>query len=249
MSKPLAPESLTPATPVPLPTALAPLVHLHNVSKRYGTKEGVEELTLTLHPGQVVGLLGLNGAGKSTTLKLLSGLLLPTRGTVKVLGKSARANRGAIAYLSETDTLYPWMTPRDAARFMQGLFPDFQPERYTELLAFLKVPNRRASAMSKGLRSRMRLAMTLAREAKLFLLDEPLAGIDLISREQILGALVRQWREEACLILSTHEVYEAERLFDRALFLRDGRLVLDAEPERLRAEGKSVTQTFREVLA
>lgn len=226
-----------------------PLARLYNVSKRYGTKEGVEELTLSLEPGQVVGLLGLNGAGKSTTLKLLAGLLFPTRGDAQVLGRPARANRGAVAYLSETDTLYPWMTPRDASRFMSGLFPDFEAKRYRELLTFLEVPERRASAMSKGQRSRLRLAMTLARQASLFLLDEPLAGIDLISREQIQGAIVRQWREDACLVLSTHEVYEAERLFDRALFLKEGRLILDAEPERLRAEGKSVTQTFREVLA
>ncbi|GEM83230.1 ABC transporter ATP-binding protein [Meiothermus hypogaeus] len=225
------------------------LAKLNGVTKRYSKTEGVHELSLELYPGQAVGLLGLNGSGKTTTLKLLAGMLFPTTGSVEVLGQSPRESRGQIAYLSDADNLYAWMTPRDAERLMAGLYPDFNPGRYRELLAFLEVPQQGYRSMSRGQRARLRLAMVLSREARLFLLDEPLSGIDVISRDRILKSLVREWREEACLVLSTHEVSEAEGIFERVLLLKEGRLALDAKAEDLRAKGQSVKDAFIEVLA
>lgn len=225
------------------------LARLNGVTKRYGKTEGVHELSLELYPGQAMGLLGLNGSGKTTTLKLLAGMLFPTQGQVEVLGKTPRENRGQIAYLSDADNLYAWMTPSDAERFMVGLYPDFNLGRYRELLAFLEVPKQGYRSMSRGQRARLRLAMVLAREARLFLLDEPLSGIDVISRDRILKSLVREWREDACLVLSTHEVSEAEGIFERVLLLKEGRLAMDAKAEELRAKGQSVKDAFIEVLA
>ncbi len=132
---------------------------------------------------------------------------------------------------------------------MAGLYDDFDSIRYRELLDVLEVPRRKTKAMSKGERGRLRLAMAMARDVKLYLLDEPLAGIDLLSREKILTSLVREWHTDETIFLSTHEVAEAESLFDRVLFLREGRLALDANAEALREEGKSVVATFREVLS
>lgn len=225
------------------------IAKLINVSKSYVSADGVSELNLELQPGQAVGLLGLNGSGKSTTLKLLAGMLFPTHGTVEVLGQSPRAIRGEVAYLSDADNLYPWMLPSDAERFMLGLYPGFNPKRFAEMLAFLEVPKQAYRSMSKGQKARLRLAMALSREAKLYLLDEPLAGIDLISRDRILKSLVREWREDACVVLSTHEVAEAEGIFDRVVLLKAGRLALDAGAEDLRMQGKSVKDAFIEVLA
>ncbi len=225
------------------------LAKLSNVTKRYGKTDGVHDLSLELHPGQAVGLLGLNGSGKTTTLKLLAGMLFPTQGVVEVLGRTPRENRGQIAYLSDTDNLYAWMTPADAERFMLGLYPDFNPKRYRELLAFLEVPKQGYRSMSRGQRARLRLAMVLARDARLFLLDEPLSGIDVISRDRILKSLVLEWREDACLVLSTHEVSEAEGIFERVLLLKEGRLAMDARAEDLRLKGQSVKDAFIEVLA
>lgn len=225
------------------------LAKLSHVTKCYGKTEGVHDLSLELYPGQAVGLLGLNGSGKTTTLKLLAGMLFPTAGRVEVLGQNPRENRGQIAYLSDADNLYAWMTPSDAERFMRGLYPDFNPTRYRELLAFLEVPKQGYRSMSRGQRARLRLAMVLAREARLFLLDEPLSGIDVISRDRILKSLVLEWREEACLVLSTHEVSEAEGIFERVVLLKEGRLALDAQAEDLRAKGQSVKDAFIEVLA
>lgn len=131
---------------------------------------------------------------------------------------------------------------------MTGLYNDFYPDRYRDLLDFLEVPRRKTKAMSRGERGRLRLAMALAREVKLYLLDEPLAGIDLLSRERILKSLVREWHTDAAIVLSTHEVAEAEGLFERVVFLKEGRVALDTQAEALREEGKSVVSTFREVL-
>ena len=225
------------------------LARLENVTKRYRTIEGVRDLSLDFPAGQIVGVLGLNGSGKSTMLKLIAGLLFPTAGAVTVFGGSPRGHRSRTVFLGETDTLWPWMTPADASRFMEGLYSDFEPVRFNELLDALEVPRRKTKAMSKGERGRLRLAMVLARSAQLYLLDEPLAGIDLISREKIMTSLVREWHTDETILLSTHEVAEAEGLFERAVYLRDGRLALDVPAETLRQEGKSVVQTFKEVLA
>jgi ABC-2 type transport system ATP-binding protein len=224
------------------------LASLNRATKRYGRTQGVCDLTVGFPPGEVVGILGLNGSGKSTLLKLLAGLLFPTSGEVEVLGGTARGQRARVVYLGETDALWSWMTPDDAAIFMQGLYDDFEPSRYRELLASLAVPRRRTKAMSKGERGRLRLAMALARNAKLYLLDEPLGGIDLLSREKILQSIVREWHTDETILLSTHEVAEAEGLFERVLYLREGRIALDATAEVLRERGRSVVQTYREVL-
>ncbi len=224
------------------------LARLDNVTKRYRTVEGLRDVSLEFPEGEVAGLLGLNGSGKSTLLKLLAGLLVPTKGRVTVFDGTPRRNRARLVYLGEADSLYGWMDARDAERFMAGLFADFRRDRFRELLQGLDVPPRKAKAMSKGERGRLRLAMTLARDARLYLLDEPLAGIDLLSRERILSSLVREWHKDSTILLSTHEVAEAEGLFDRVLFLREGRVALDARAEALRSEGRSVVATFREVL-
>jgi len=224
------------------------LARLDRVTERYGRTEGLRELSVEFPAGEVVGVLGLNGSGKTTLLKLLGGLLLPTAGHVTVFNGTPRGNRARSVYLGETDALYSWMTPAEAKRFMAGLYRDFRPERYEELLEALEVPRRKTKTMSRGERGRLRLAMALAREARLYLLDEPLAGIDLLSREKILGSLVREWQPDATILLSTHEVAEAEGLFERVLLLREGRLALDARAETLRESGKSVVAAFREVL-
>lgn len=224
------------------------LAMLDNVTKLYGKNRGLSDLTLEIPEGQVIGLLGLNGSGKTTLLKLVAGLLIPTRGRVSVLGAPPRRNRGKIVFLGETDAIYRWMSPADAERLMVGLYPDFRPQRYRVLLESLQIPTRRAGAMSKGERARLRLAMVLARQASLYIFDEPLGGIDLVSRERILQSIVGQWRADASIILSTHAVVEAEGLFERVVLLQQGSLVLDALAEELRERGESVKSTFLEVL-
>lgn len=225
------------------------LVELDNVTRRFGNTVAVDGLSLRLPAGEVVGLLGTNGAGKSTTLKLLAGLLYPDAGEVAVEGSPPRRVRGRIAFLPERGQMYEWLDPKAAAGLFGTLYPDFRPGRFFELLEQLEVPRRSLAQMSKGQRARFLLAATLARKVRLYLLDEPLGGVDLITRDRILAALVSEWREDATYVLSTHEVAEAEGIFDRAVFMKEGRVVLSASAEELRERGQSVAQAFREVLA
>lgn len=225
------------------------MLEVQNLHKRYLKTPALNGISFAVPSGQVVGLLGLNGAGKTTLLKVIAGLLLPDQGEVRFEGAPPRKRRGKIIYLPEQN---PWpesATPARVAALLAGADSSFDQSRFHALLEFLEVPARSFGQMSKGQRARANLALTLARRAPLYLLDEPLAGIDLISRDRILQALVREWREDAALILSTHEVTEAEALFDRAIFLKEGRVVKDALVEELRKEGKSVVETFKEVLA
>ena len=225
------------------------VLELKEVEKRYLRTPALKGVSLALEPGRVVGLLGLNGAGKTTLLKVAAGMLLPDRGKVRLLGRPPRAARGKAVFLPEQN---PWperRRPAEVAALLAGTDASFDPERFRRLMGFLEVPDRPFGQMSKGQRARANLALALARRAPLYLLDEPLAGIDLISRDRILKALVHEWREDAAVLLSTHEVGEAEGIFDRAVFLREGEVVLDAEVEELRARGKSVVETFKEVLA
>jgi ABC-2 type transport system ATP-binding protein len=228
---------------------MAELAQFNTVTKTFGKHRAINELSFEVPQGQVIGLLGLNAAGKSTCLKLLAGLLLPSSGNVKVLGRAPRLQKTFIAYLSDKDALADWMTPQDSKSLMQGLFPDFRAKRFEELIGMLNVPDQRLKSMSKGQRTRLRLSLTLARKARLFLLDEPLSGIDLISREQILQALIHEWREDAAVIISTHELLEAEKLLDRVLLLKEGQLELDINPQVLYTQGKTLIDTFKEALA
>jgi len=225
------------------------MLEVIEVRKRYLGSEALKGVSFQVPRGQVVGILGLNGAGKTTLLKLIGGLLLPDGGAVRLMGKSPREQRGHIVYLPEKN---PWpeaATPKRVAALLAGTAPGFDGKRFFELVRFLAVPDKPFSQMSKGERARANLALALARRAPLYLLDEPLAGIDLISRDRILKALVHEWREEASLLVSTHEVGEAEAIFDRAIFLKEGEVVADVLVERLREEGKDVVTLFKEVLA
>ena len=224
----------------------APLAILKQVTKRYGRFEALHAVDLVLFPGEVVGLLGPNGAGKTTMLGLLAGLLTPSSGVVRVLNRTPRQSRDALAYLPEG--LHGWMTPRHLLRLMSGLYPNFSAQRYAELLDFLQVPERRASAMSKGQQARLRLAVTLAVHAELYLLDEPLANIDLLARETILQALFRHRHGRACYLLATHEIAEAGSSMDRVVMIHGGRVVQEHAVADLMQQGLGVEEAYRQAM-
>ncbi len=224
------------------------LLSFQDVSKSYGKTDGVRTASLEIDGGQVVGLLGPNGSGKTTLLRLAAGMLTPTDGRVRVHDAAPRDRRRHLAFLSTTNYYPGWMTPRDVERMMSGLFRDFSSDRFAKLLAQLEVPPMRFKALSRGNQTKLSLATVLAREVDLYLLDEPLAGIDLIGRESIIEALIHEWRADATVILSTHEIKEAEGLFDRVVLMREGEILLDALAEELRSRGASVVETYRSAM-
>jgi ABC-2 type transport system ATP-binding protein len=222
------------------------LLSFQEVSKSYGKSEGVRGLSLEIDHGQVVGMLGPNGSGKTTMLRLAAGMLRASRGQVRVLGRDPRDRRSRFAFLPSSNPYPGWMSSRDVERLMKGLYRDFSADRFAALLSQLDVPERPFKALSRGNQTKLALATTLARKVDLYLLDEPLAGIDLLTRESIIGALIAEWRAEASVILSTHEIKEAEGLLDRAVILRDGAIAFDDTSAAIAARAENLVDIYRE---
>ncbi len=224
------------------------LLSADNLSKKYGFKQALYPFDFELRAGEFLGLLGVNGSGKSTLVKLAAGLVTPSGGRVRVLGLTpGPRSKLEVAYMPEVDHLYPAWRAEDAYRFSARFF-HMNRERFERLLDFLRVDRRtKFSALSKGNRTRLRLALTLAREARLYLLDEPLSGIDPLTREQILRALVGEFPGGAAVVLSTHQVSEAESLFDKVLVLDGGKVLLSGDADAIRAsQGESIDRALKD---
>ncbi|HEX6971327.1 MAG TPA: ABC transporter ATP-binding protein [Limnochordia bacterium] len=229
------------------------LVETHDLVKRYGRTTALAGVSLAIPKGRVIGLLGPNGSGKSTLLKLMAGLVHPTSGRVLIQGQPPTwRTKAFIAYLPEVDHLYGWMTVEGVIRYLRAFFADWDDEAARQLVRSMDLPpDARVSALSRGMRARLKIAVTMARHSPLILLDEPLSGIDPPSRTRIVEAIVEHLRSDAqALILSTHEVAETEAIFDDVIFLHRGRIALQGEAEKLRQErGRSIRDLFDEVYA
>lgn len=228
-------------------------VVVEGLRKRYPQAEALKGIDLNLFAGKIWGLLGPNGSGKSTFLKCLMGLVQKDVGTIRIFAKPlSRQTRGQIAFVPEIDNLYPWMTVQGMLDFTAAFYRDWEESRALELLEFMRLdPTQKISSLSKGMRARLKLILSLAREAPLILLDEPFSGIDPASRDRVLEGIVRQFKSETqTMIVSTHAVGETERLFDSVIFLEEGRVRLQGSAEDLRTEyGKSINDLFKEVFA
>lgn len=226
------------------------VVEVHDLSKRFPGSLALRGVSFSLEKGLVLGLIGPNGSGKSTLLKILAGIMRPSHGRVRIFGEAGLVERKSrIAYVAEVDTLYRWMTVRRFLDFCGNLFPDWNYEREPELLDFLQLePTKKISSLSRGMRVRLKMLQALARDCELLLLDEPLSGIDLISREKIIDVLIETFRMgEQTIIFSTHIVSEAERLFDKVILLSEGEIILEGDAEDLRQKhGKSIQDIFKE---
>ncbi len=226
---------------------------VRDLRKRYPRVEALKGISLSVPTGEIWGLLGPNGSGKSTFLKCVAGLLRPDGGELEILGAPpSRRTKEQLAYVPEVESLYRWMTVSQVLDFTAAFYPDWQGESALELLEFMRLePNAKVTALSKGMRARLRLITALARRAPLILLDEPFSGIDPASRERIVEGIARQFKgEEQTMIISTHAVGDAERLFDAVVFLQEGTITLQGNAEDLRSRhGKSINDLFKEVFA
>jgi len=232
-----------------------PLVVARDLAKRFGRVDAVNGITVEIPRGQIVGLVGPNGSGKSTFLKLIAGLLRPDRGEILVAGRRpGLATKRLVAYEPEGDCLYDWMTVQQIMEFVAVQVPDWDSDKARSLLSFLNLREQLATRirnLSNGMRARVKLLITLSRNAPLTLLDEPLSGIDPTSRLRIIQSLVSEFRlGEQTIILSTHEVAETEGIFDRVIFLEKGQIKIDGDAQELRARyGCSIQRIFEEVYA
>lgn len=226
------------------------MIEFKQVSKRFGSVVALDAVDISFPQGTISGLFGPNGAGKSTVMKLITGINYPDQGEVKVGGAYPKAQRQSVAYLPEVDHLYPWWNLAQAARFMRSFYPDWDEDRYKELLSFLQLDEGMIMGkISKGQRAKAKLLLVLSRKAPYLLLDEPFSGIDLLTREEIADALIKGYREgEQTLIISTHEIDEIESLVDQVVFIEQGRIRLQSDAEQLRIErNQSLVEIMKEV--
>ncbi|WP_416150769.1 ABC transporter ATP-binding protein [Salipaludibacillus sp. HK11] len=227
-------------------------ITLQNVSKKYGKETALAHVDLSIDHKGIIGVIGLNGSGKSTLLKMIAGLVQPSSGEVLFENQKITRRIGShIAFLSELDALYSFQTVAQAVKLWDGAIDDFSSDKAHKILQSLNVDtNKKIKTMSKGYRARVKLAVTLARNVPVLIMDEPLSGLDPIVREDILKIIVSNVDlEKQMLILSTHEVSEVEPFLDYVIFLKNGEIVLNEAVETLREDrGLSVIEAMREVL-
>ena len=218
--------------------------------KRFGATTALDGVTFAIEPGRIVGLLGPNGSGKTTLIKLANGLLVPTAGEIWVDGQApGKETHAVVSYLPERTSLPLWMTVKELQTFYHDFYADFQVERSEEMLDRLEIsPKQRMKQMSKGTREKVQLILTMSRQAKLYLLDEPIGGVDPAARDYILNTIITNYDPSATVLISTHLIADVERVLDEYLFLSQGRILQGGNVDTVREEtGKSLDELFREV--
>lgn len=229
---------------------MSSILTCQNLSKSFGAQRALDNVSLNVERGRIVGLLGPNGSGKSTLIKLCNDLLKPTGGELKIAGKvPGIETKKVVSYLPERTYLNDWMRAFDILQMFKDFYPDFNLEKAHDMLGRLGVnPMARLKTMSKGTKEKVQLILVMSREAELYLLDEPIGGVDPAARDYILDTILSNYRENATVIISTHLIADIERILDDIIFLRNGQVVLTKTVDEIRAEnGKSVDALFREV--
>ena len=220
------------------------------LTKTYGRKTALDKVDLKIESGRIIGLLGPNGSGKTTLIKLACGLLSPTSGEIAIDGHAPGVHtKSVVSYLPDRMYFADWMRTRDLLRFFADFYEDFDREKAKGMLADLGVSvSDRLKTMSKGTKEKVQLVLAMSRRAKLYLLDEPIGGVDPAAREFILRTILANYSPEAALVISTHLIADIEKVLDEVIFLQNGRVVRQDPVDSIREnEGKSVDQLFREI--
>lgn len=228
------------------------MLECKDLMKTYRNCAAVSHLTLTLEPGRIYALLGPNGSGKTTFMKMAAGLVKPTGGEILFEGQPIGIySKEHIAYMPTEAYFYSYMTGKDVGKYYKDFFKDFDYNRFFQLLETMNLdPEQKVAKMSSGMMAKLKIAVTLSRNARLIMLDEPLNGIDIIARDKIISTIIDAFSPEKTFILSSHLVDELEKVIDHAIFIKDGELVLEGEAEMLRMErGKSIVTLYKEIYA
>ncbi|MGG2066525.1 ABC transporter ATP-binding protein [Bacillus sp. S14(2024)] len=226
------------------------LVKIENLWKRYDLKAVIRDVNVTITEGKIIGLVGDNGSGKTTLLKMIVGLQHPSQGNIFIAGKKVGLEtKKIVSFMSDRPIFEEWMTVKDALFFYRDFHEDFDIQKAVDTIAKLKIPlEEKINALSKGMVEKLQLILTFSRHAKLYVLDEPLGGIDLVSREHVLELILQFYREDCTILISTHLIGEIENLFDEIIFLKDGEIVLYENVEDIRFQrGKAIHELFKEV--
>lgn len=229
---------------------MSELLKITNVTKKYHHFKALNNVSMTLESGKIIGLLGPNGSGKTTLIKIINGLLKDYEGEELVDGKNVGIDsRKIISYLPDENYFQDWMYIKDVLSIFSDLYEDFDKENCLTLMNRFKLDKgMKIKEMSKGMKEKFQLSLVMSRKAKLYILDEPIAGVDPAAREVILDVILNNYEEDALVLISTHLISDLETIFDDVVFLKDGEIVLHQSTEDLRLERKqSIDEAFREV--
>ena len=226
------------------------MLEIRNVTRKFGAKYGVKDATLTIEPGKTYALLGPNGSGKTTLMKMIAGLMAPTSGEIRLDGdRIGPKTKAKIAYMPTESYFYPYMTIMDAGKYYRDFFADFDMARYEEILQRMDLnPKDKISKLSSGMNAKVRIALTLSRNAQLMMFDEPLNGVDILTRTQVISEIIRYRAEGRSMIISTHLVEEMDSYIDHVVFMRQGEIVRHGSRSELTAEA-SLTQIYLDIFA
>ncbi|WP_373760564.1 ABC transporter ATP-binding protein [Streptococcus ferus] len=226
-----------------------PLLQFHHVSKAYGQKLALNDISLKLPKGKIIGLLGPNGSGKTTLIKLINDLLQPSFGEIVIDGlRPGQETKALVSYLPDTTYLNDYMKVTDVIALFQDFYTDFDIQRAYDLLAALMIdPATKLKNLSKGNKEKVQLILVMSRRAKLYVLDEPIAGVDPAARDYILNTIISNYSPESSVLISTHLISDIEPVLDQVIFLNQGQIVLHEDVDSLRQQyGQSIDQLFRE---
>ena len=229
---------------------MSEVVRCQGLTKKYGGLIALNSVDLSIESGKIIGLLGPNGSGKTTLIKIINGLLTPTSGTVTIDGDlPGIATKAKISYLPDNNYLNSWMTVGQIVDMFRDFYDDFRPQLAYEMLAKLGItPEVRLKTLSKGNKEKVSLILVMSRNARLYVLDQPIAGGDPATRDYIISTIINNYNPEASVLISTHLISDIEQVLDEVIFINNGRIMLKRSVDDIRAEnGKSVDELFREV--
>ena len=226
------------------------MINCINIHKKYMQKTALSNINLKFEAGKIYGILGPNGSGKTTLMKIIANVHKQTSGDITICGlPPSHQTKALVAYMPTENFLYGWMKVSDTISFFQDMYADFDLVKANELVRYMELDlKQKVSSLSTGQRARLKISLTLARRAKIYMLDEPLNGLDPISREKIKETIIEQFDYEGVMIISTHLVTEIEQILDEVIFLNQGELCLQGPTEDLRIQkGKGLEEIYKEV--